>query len=156
MQINPPLASGDLGTLIGIATHMFHAQVARALAPHDLTWPQFSLLMHLSRKGGAQRVSDLAAAVDLTQPAATKIVQKFTGLGWVAAEADRSDGRNRPIRLTATGHEVLTRVQTDLAPLMEALLDGWPAQDRADLGQVLGRLIRSLDRLKTPIPPSSG
>ena len=156
MQVNPPSDPASLGTLMGVAAHLFHAQIARALTPHDLTWSQFSVLMHLSRKQGAQRVSDLAAAVDLTQPAATKIVQKFLGLGWVSPEADRNDSRNRPIRLSDKGHNALASVQADLEPLMATILGDWPAQDRAGLGQVLGRLIQSLDRTKGAIPTSGG
>lgn len=132
------------GQQLGIVTTRYRALIERLLAPHDLTWPQFTLLLHLARRGGPGRISEMAAAVELTQPAVTKVVQKFAAQGLVEVLRDDHDARNRLVRITPAGLARQGAVQRAFAPMFDALLSGWPAAD-------LERLIADLARLTAAI-----
>jgi DNA-binding MarR family transcriptional regulator len=140
----PPLPA-RLGQRLGIVAQLYTGLVTRLLEPHDLTWPQFALLLHLARRGSPGRISDMAAAVDLTQPAVTKIVQKFATMGLVEVARDTSDQRNRPVRITALGQERLGAVQRSFGPAFDALLEGW---DEAALERLVADLARLSNRLE--------
>lgn len=144
---DPPLAA-RFGQRLGIVSQLYTGFLSRLLEPHDLTWAQFALLLHLGRRGAPARMSDMASAVDLTQPAVTKIVQKFAGLGWVEISRDAADQRNRPVRITPAGQARLIAVQRSFGPAFEALLEGWDADVLERLTADLARLSNRLELLR--------
>jgi DNA-binding MarR family transcriptional regulator len=99
-----------LGVQLGILSQLYSGMMSRILDGFDLTYPQFAPLMHVSRRREASRVSDLVAAVDLTQSAVTKAIQKFTMMGLVEVSRDSTDQRNRPIRVTEAGRQHVLQV----------------------------------------------
>lgn len=135
----PPLPA-RFGQQLGVVSTLYRGLIERLLAPHDVTWAQFTLLLHLARRGGPSRISEIAAAIELTQPAVTKVVQKFVNQGLVEVRRDDADARNRPVRITAEGMARLTAMQRSFGPVFDDLLQGWEAQD-------LERLIADLTRL---------
>lgn len=138
-------AHRDFGQSIGIVAHIYLDFVEQLLRPQGLTYPQFTVLLYLARRGEAARISDIARAVSLTQSAATKIVQKFVAAGWVAAGRDRSDARNRPISLTAQGCAQIAAVQATFGPAFAQLLDGFAPDDLVRVTSILQHLIQRLD-----------
>ena len=114
-----------LGVQLGILSQLYSGMMSRILDGFDLTYPQFALLMHVSRRREASRVSDLVAAVDLTQSAVTKAIQKFTMMGLVEVSRDSTDQRNRPIRVTEAGRQHVLQVQQKLGPAFQGMLKGW-------------------------------
>ena len=137
------------GQQLGIVSTLYSALIARLLEPHGLTYPQFTLLLHLARRGGPQRVSDMALAVELTQSAVTKTVQKFATLGLVEVMRDGHDGRNKPVQITPQGLAKLTEVQRAFGPAFAQLLDGWTPE-------ALERLTTDLTRLSTTLESMCG
>jgi DNA-binding MarR family transcriptional regulator len=76
---------------------------------------------------GPATATEIAQDLGVTQQAVSKAVKELEVLGHVAAVADPSDRRRRPVRLTARGHEAVrvaraTRAQID-ATLRDALGD---------------------------------
>ncbi|MCC5976918.1 MAG: MarR family transcriptional regulator [Salinarimonas sp.] len=140
----PPELSADFGRQLAVVSQLYTALLGRLLAPHQLTYGQFALLAHLGRHGGPTRVSDIARAVDLTQSAVTKAVQKFAGLGLVEIARDTVDQRNRPVCITALGLQHLDEVQQAFSPAFAQLLDGW---DVAELRRLTGDLTALSARL---------
>ena len=67
---------------------------------------QYPLLATIEANG-PQTVSALARALGMSQPAATKAVERLRRAGFVAAGADPRDGRERPVALTTAGRDVL-------------------------------------------------
>ena len=124
--------------------------MTRMLERHDLTYPQFTLLMHLSRRSEPSRVSDLAAAVDLTQSAVTKVIQKFTRMGLVDVLRDTADQRNRPVRVTPAGIARVIEVQRGFGPVFQSMLDGWTPDEVGRLTADLARITRWLDGARRP------
>lgn len=157
MKVKPPTEPLDalplparLGQRLGIVSQLYAGLIARLLEPHGLTWPQFVLLSHLDRRGVPQRVSDMAAAVDLTQPAVTKIVQKFAGLGLAEIRSDPGDQRSRPVEITPAGQARLQAVQRSFAPAFAELMAGWEAEEAERLIVDMARLAARLDAMKRP------
>ncbi|MCB1409842.1 MAG: winged helix-turn-helix transcriptional regulator [Rhodobacter sp.] len=156
MQNNPPPLDAQLGQRLGIVAQLYTGLIDRLLEPHGLTWPQFALLAHIARQSGPSRVSDMAAVLDLTQSAATKIVQKFAGLGLVAITRDKTDARNRPVSLTPAGRDRLTTVQRSFAPAFQRLTADWTPDDLhrilTDLEALSSRLEQVRDTARPPSP----
>lgn len=136
------------GQQMGIASNLYRGLIERLLAPHDLTWPQFTLLLHLARRGGPGRISEIAATIELTQSAVTKVVQKFAGQGLVEILRDDHDARNRPVRITPAGLARQTAVQQSFGPMFDTLLSGWSTEDLERLIADLTRLSVQMDALK--------
>lgn len=90
-----------------------------------------------------QRITDLAAAEGVTQPAITLLVTRLTNRGWVVRETDPSDGRAVLVTLTASGREVINRLRAEYRALMH--------EEMASLGdddvETLARAIDVLDEL---------
>ncbi len=144
----PPPLPARFGQQLGIVSTLYSALIARLLEPHGLTYPQFTLLLHLARRGAPQRVSDMAQAVELTQSAVTKAVQKFTALGLVEVMRDGHDGRNKPVQITPQGQAKLTEVQRAFGPAFAELLDGWSLEALERLTADLTRLSATLDAMR--------
>lgn len=138
----------QFGQALGIVTTKYTGLLVRLLDPHDLTLPQLAVLIHLARRSEASRISDTAQAVELTQSAVTKIVQKFESLGLVESTRDRRDGRNKPVQITAQGRAHLGAVQRSFGPAFAQMLDGWTPERLATLTQELETLSATLDRMR--------
>jgi MarR family transcriptional regulator, transcriptional regulator for hemolysin len=142
----PPLPA-RLGQQLGIVSTLYRGLIERLLAPHDVTWAQFTLLLHLARRGGASRISEIAAAIELTQPAVSKVVQKFAQSRWIEIGRDDTDARNRPVRITTEGMARLAAMQRSFGPVFGELLDGWQQADLERLVVDLARLTEKLNAL---------
>lgn len=138
-----PLPANDiiaLMTRFGIASQMYQTVMEQQLAAHNLTVPQLSVLSHLVRSNQAQRVTDIARAVDVGQPAVSKILAKFDSAGWIAFAASDADKRSKSAVATPLGAQSLMRIQTSLLPGLADHLQGWSDQERDAFASLLGRL----------------
>jgi MarR family transcriptional regulator for hemolysin len=136
---HPPLPA-RFGQQLGIVSTLYRSLIESLLVPHDVTWAQFSLLLHLARRNGASRISEIASAVKLTQPAVTKVVQKFSAQQMVIVRSDQSDGRNRLVEITEEGRSRLVAMQRSFGPAFHELLLDWSEEE-------IERLINDLTRL---------
>lgn len=73
-----------------------------------LSMPQFSILMQLHHKG-ACGVSDIGERFDITNAAASQLVDKLVQSGYVERAEDPSDRRAKVLKLTASGQELIER-----------------------------------------------
>ncbi|MFD1721255.1 MarR family winged helix-turn-helix transcriptional regulator [Amnibacterium endophyticum] len=89
---------------------------------------------------GPQRVTDLAAAEGVTQPATTALVNRLEESGWVAREPDPDDGRAQRVRLTEDGHERLHRHRADRSRRIAERLAALDPADQAALERALPAL----------------
>lgn len=134
------------GTSIGIATQLYSTRMEQRLSEFGLTGAQFSILNHLARRmPDGQGITAIAAAVEVRQPAVSKVVAKFEALGWVSFHAAQGDARAKTVRLTQSGGAHLRDVQKSLLPDYTAMLEGWSDEDIAQLTALLFRLTGWLD-----------
>jgi DNA-binding MarR family transcriptional regulator len=108
-----------------------NTMLRRRTALTGLSFSQLTTLAGL-RDFGSQRVTDLAAAHQLSQPSMTVLVIRMERLGWVRRVPDTGDGRAVNVTITPVGRQVLARVSTARAEVLaERLAVLSPAQREA-------------------------
>lgn len=110
-----------LGTRLKRLGERLQAQTQRILAAHELPLQaaQFPFLAAIDRLG-ALTVGELAEAVGVTQPAATRALTQLAAAGLVQVAQARDDQRRKSVTLTRKGHRVVDTGKRDVWPLIEA------------------------------------
>jgi DNA-binding MarR family transcriptional regulator len=101
------------------------------------------LLDVLTAADGPMSVGDLAAAIGVDQPRASRLVQQAVELGLVAREADPADARRTRIGLTAAGRGRVGAFRDERRERLSRALAEFSAQERADLVRLVGKLAAS-------------
>ncbi len=124
-----------------------HAAVVRELSSelvseHGLTINDFEVLLRLSRADGSRmRRVDLAQEVLLTPSGITRLLEGLERSGFVERVACKEDLRVSYAQLTSAGRTKLRAAgKTHVAGIHRLFLDHFDADERAVLGELLGRL----------------
>jgi len=124
-----------------------HAAVVRELSSelvsaHGLTINDFEVLLRLSRaEGSRMRRVDLAQEVLLTPSGITRLLEGLERSGFVERVACKEDLRVSYAQLTHAGRTKLRAAgKTHVAGIHRLYLDHFDADERAVLGELLGRL----------------
>lgn len=101
-----------LGTQLRHLIELLDGAVQQAYADAGLDYrPRYTPVMRALADGQACSVSQIAASAGITQPAATQTVALMLKEGWLEAQASRSDGRQKLVRLSAQGRRLLPQLQ---------------------------------------------
>lgn len=133
---------------LSILCQLFASRMSALLEPHGLTPAQFGILNHIARpdlRESGTRVSDIAAAVEVGQPAVTKTIAKFEEMALVRLAPSPTDQRAKIIHLTDAGGSFLIGVQKALGPGLAGLFADIPEQELIAFNQTAGKLLRWLD-----------
>src|SRR6185312_1656632 len=84
-----------------------------------------------------QRITELAAAEGVTQPAITRLVDRLQDRGWVAREHDPDDGRVVMVRLTAEGEDRLGALRAEYRALVHEEMAVLPDADVETLARAI-------------------
>ena len=124
-----------------------HAAVVRELsselvAAHGLTINDYEVLLRLSRaEGSRMRRVDLAQEVLLTPSGITRLLEGLERSGFVERVACKEDLRVSYAQLTTAGRTKLRAAsKTHIAGIHRLFLDHFDADERAVVGELLGRL----------------
>lgn len=79
----------------------------------------YPLLMALERAGALGAV-DLAAALGVSQPGVTRVLDRLKRAGLVRAARRTGDRRQRPMMLTPAGQQLIDRYRLQIWPQLEA------------------------------------
>jgi len=109
--------------------------------PNDISLTAASTLRRLEREG-PHRLTELAAAEGVTQPAMTQLVQRLEREGLADRAADSTDGRVVLVRVTPAGQELLARRRAVRAEHLAALLVELSDDDEALIAAALPALER--------------
>ncbi len=90
-------------------------------------------------------VTDLAAALGIDQPRASKLVAATVAAGLLRREADQRDGRRSRLVLTPAGAERLAAVHAFRRSRFDAAMAGWTSRERAEFAALLTRFVAGLD-----------
>jgi DNA-binding MarR family transcriptional regulator len=125
MSDQAPL-SGQLATLLGIASQMYTSRMNALLEPHGLSLSQLSVLSHCARHADQSwTVSRLAEVMEINQPGITKIVQKLLARDLLAALADPDDARKKHLHITPAGVAEMQAIYRALTEDVEGWFAGW-------------------------------
>lgn len=109
-----------LGTRLKRIGERLHADTQKIMEEMDvpLQAGQYPFLAALDRLGPLT-IGELAEAVGMTQPGATRNVAQLTTLGMVGAKPGRDDLRQRVISLTAKGRQQVEKAKREVWPRIE-------------------------------------
>jgi len=114
-----------LGTRLKRLGERLQADTQRVLADHDLEIQagQFPFLAAIDRLGPSS-IGDLAEAVGVSQPAATRTLALLAEGGYVAIATAADDQRRRLVALTKKAHHLVEAGKREAWPLIEAAVRG--------------------------------
>lgn len=98
------------------------------------------LLEALSAAPAPLTVSEIADAIGVDQPRASRLVQQSVQLGLVRREADSDDARRTRIVLTEEGSRIVRGFRGDRRDAVADALAGFTDAERAELARLLGKL----------------
>lgn len=109
---------GECATWLSIVSQLFSNRMTKLLQPHGMTLGQFSILHHIAKPEleGGMRISDIADAVEVGQPAVTKAVAKFQAMGLVDLEDDLLDRRAKTVIAKPKALQLLNHIRVAIGP----------------------------------------
>jgi len=84
-------------------------------------------------------VSDIATAVGVDQPRASRLVQQATQMGLVAREPDPDDARRTRVRLTEDGERLISGFRGRRRDAVRSALESFGDDERAELARLLAK-----------------
>ncbi len=135
-----PLSTVELADVIGAFTRMN----IRLPTVDRLSFTTLSVLHTLATRG-PQRIADLAAGEQVTQPAVTQIVNRLVRDGLVTRTTDPDDRRAARIEITTAGAAVVARRRDSRLAHLDRLVDRLTARERAAIAQALPALARIVE-----------
>ncbi|WP_220015070.1 MarR family winged helix-turn-helix transcriptional regulator [Clavibacter michiganensis] len=130
--------TADLGFQLGAAHRAVVAAYAPVLEPHQLTHPQYLVLLVLSEATMPASVSELAGYMSLDPATVTPIVQKLHARGFLTKEPDSADGRRTMVQITSDGALTVRCVRRDAPTDARVLPQSTVRMLLADLGLLVG------------------
>lgn len=140
----------DVNRLLAVIAQLQTTRHARYLDGLGMTVSQFSVLSHLSRQSAPISISRTALAVEVLQPAVTKMVRKFETLSWVKITLDPDDKRSRLVEITPQGHQIIGQFYRLAAPDAKTCFENWHTNELTDLKTSLQRIAGWLDDNRLP------
>ena len=148
------MAEQDAATTVACvnAWHLLraaHARVEQELGGElaracGLSVSEFDALFYVQLHAGeALRIGDLQFAVDLSQPALSRLVARLEQRGLLCREPVPGDARAATLHLTPSGEEVVERAtQVHTEVVHEAFASRFTDEEQATLLRILGRIAR--------------
>lgn len=110
---------------------------------------QYPALAAIDRLGPLA-IGELAEALGITQPGATRVAALLVEAGYLTAQRSDGDQRVRLMSLTRKGRELVDMSKRDVWPRVEAAVADLCGDMSAELLELLGRLEDGLD--EKPLP----
>ncbi|MBU4464234.1 MAG: MarR family winged helix-turn-helix transcriptional regulator [Actinobacteria bacterium] len=104
------------------------------------------LLEALAAASDPLTVSEVAEAIGVDQPRASRLVQQSVELGVVRREADPDDARRTRIVLTDEGAGLIRGFRGERRGAVASALDGFTADEQAELARLLTKLAEAWPR----------
>jgi MarR family transcriptional regulator for hemolysin len=133
----------EIGIINQLAQNMFQARM-----PDDMTVAQFTVLNHLLRLDVEQTISELASAIQVTQPTMSSTVRKLEDKGLVTLEHDPDDRRTRRVRVTEAGIRMRKTATDQLAPMIRQVRADMPITVWQNILPELSRIRKYLDETR--------
>lgn len=122
--------------------HEHHGHHGRGPGPCDLRVglaARHRMLATLDAGDRALSVTEIAEAVGVDQPRASRLVQAAVGEGLVVREPDPDDARRTRVRLTDAGRDAVRAAGDGRRRAIEAALDGFTDDERAQFAELFAR-----------------
>jgi DNA-binding MarR family transcriptional regulator len=94
-------------------------------------------------------ITEIAAALHLDQPRASRLVAATVDAGWVRRQAHPTDGRRTCLKRTREGRRVSAAVHRQRQATFAAAMSDWSPAEKATFARLLSRFVEALDTPKT-------
>jgi DNA-binding MarR family transcriptional regulator len=135
----------DVGYLSNRLARLLRGQLARELAPLDLTGPQAAVLLALAGAEEAPTVSETADRLGMDRPTMTGVVERLVRDGWLESLPNPADGRSRLLALTARAQGAVPALARASSTASADALAGLSPAEQEQLVELLGRATTSLE-----------
>jgi DNA-binding MarR family transcriptional regulator len=112
-----------------------------------LSMPQFSVLMQLHHKGVCG-VSDISERFDVTNAAASQLVDKLVQSGFIKREEDPQDRRAKLLNLTEKGKELIQQGIEERYRWVDQLAERLTMEERVQVSDALNIMTRAARELE--------
>lgn len=93
------------------------------------------------------RLTDLSDRLLVRPPSVTGVVDRLQRAGLVVRDGSTTDLRSKVVRLTDRGCQLVEQILAVHGQKIDAVLEGLAPGEQVELGKLLGRLNRHLERL---------
>ena len=120
-----------------------------------LSMPQFGILMQLHYRGNCG-VSDIGERFDITNAAASQLVEKLVQSGLIQREEDPSDRRAKLLNLTEKGREFIHQGIEERYRWVDELAAKLNAEERIKVSEALQIMTQAAKELEAePVHPAA-
>lgn len=130
---------------VAVIDQLVSTEMERVL-PAGLTMSSFSLLNHLTTRGGSDSPARLALALQVTKGAVTALLKRLEARRLIHMSANPRDGRAKIVTLTEEGRRRRDDAIAALDPLLEAFLVDFSETDLVNALPLLRRVRLHLNR----------
>jgi DNA-binding MarR family transcriptional regulator len=136
--------------MVAIRRRQSRRTLARQCGGGDLPARDLALIAVLDvveeaeQSGRPATVGTVAAAMDVDQPRASKLVAAAIDAGLLRREADESDGRRALLRLTPDGEAQLARTHRFRRRAFAEAMRDWSSAERRQFAELLTRFVAGL------------
>lgn len=155
MQLLIPWEDASLPLMLTVVRSRLKQVSWKLLAPYGITPQQYQVLRVLSDTPGLCH-GQLAGALGMDKPSATRLVQTLERKGWVEVTAHPCHGRKRCLDLSESGRALARRLDGFRKTMREALEEGLDPDQRRAVRELLFALKQNLDRLEEATGASAG
>jgi DNA-binding MarR family transcriptional regulator len=142
-----PIAYQELGRLLVSVCRLHHTRADQSMDKIGLHRGQARLLMTLSEQDGLSH-SEIAEKLEISAPAATKVIKRLEEEHYVQRRVDPTDERVSRVYLQAQGHALIAEIHRTFGRLDRAMLDGLPEPDLQRFRDLLTRMQANLLRFE--------
>jgi len=142
-----PVACQELGHLLGSVCRLHHTRADQSMDKIGLFRGQARLLMILSEYDGLPH-SEIAEKLEVSAPAATKVIKRMEESHYVQRRPDPADERVSRVYLQPQGRALIARIRRTFGRLDRSMFDGLPERDLERFRGLLTRMQANLLRFE--------
>jgi DNA-binding MarR family transcriptional regulator len=120
-------------------------QSRRALARRMQVDPAVFGVLDAVEERGPSSVTELAGALSVDQPRASRLVARAVDEGLLVRQADQRDGRRTTLSLTPLGKRQVAAAHEARQRIFAQAMADWPESDRETFARLLTSFIAALD-----------
>jgi len=133
----------ELGRLLVSVCRLHHIRADQSMDRIELHRGQARLLMTLSEQDGLSH-SEIAERLEISAPAATKVIQRMEEAQYVQRQPDPVDERVSRVYLQAQGHALIAAIRRTFGRLDRTMFDGVSESDLERFRDVLEQMQANL------------
>jgi DNA-binding MarR family transcriptional regulator len=155
-RIRASKAGAALRRLVDLVSHRSGLALA-AMTDAAVTLPQVLLLSHVARRGTASP-SELAAAVHVSLPAVSQMIDRLVQQGLLTRNEDTVDRRRKALVTTARARAFMRKLEAARSTEYELGLAAVTPELLAQMTTLIERVVSEIERLASgnargPLPP---